>query len=432
MRWEKSLWLDFEVWDGNIVLTSQDKADILPPPSELVEDPDRFTGYYFKLMDGEGKVFYLQTLRDPFSTHAEAYGDDETSPLAYENLKEPKRGFQIQVPDPGFIFTLEIVNNPLEPEIPLYKAARQTFTFTIDPSEIIMPPMVVAREVEHGVVLGKQKLVDNGPDNKCWNIAIMAEGYRQNEIPKFLSDADKFVNLFKAFKPFDEFWHRTNIYIVNVSSTDSGADLPAQCQGGAPPVNVNTYFNASFCGAVNNKRLLVVDKETVTKVKNLTQTPAHVIFVMVNSPEYGGSGADNLPVFSTNGAAALIGIHELGHSFFNLADEYEDPYVTFNPDNYENVTNKIQLSQIKWKDLINPGTPIPTSRNLCVGNPFSHPVPDGTVGLFEGALYQSCNVFRPEKDCLMRNFSKRRFCAVCTRAIRRKLSQFLGPDTPNV
>lgn len=431
MRWEKSLRLDFRFQNANIVLTSQTPVGIIPPPSDPPELLDDYTGYYVRLTDGDGRIFYVQTLRDPFRSEAETYGDDESSQLDYAILKEPEVEFSILVPDPGFVFTLEIVNNPLQPEIPIYRLARQSFVFTIDPEELILPPMVVSREVEHGAIIGVEKIVDHGPDNKCWTICILAEGYRADEMPKFVSDTLKFIDRFKSFKPFDEFWHRTNVYIVKVSSTDSGADLPAQCQDGAPPVNVNTYFNASFCGAVGNKRLLVVDQRTAKKVWDNMIPQAHVTFAMVNSTIYGGSGG-NVPVFSTNGSAALIGIHELGHSFFKLADEYETPYINDNPDNYPNLTSKMQLAQIKWKDLIAPATPIPTSRNFCAGDPFAHPVPDGTVGLFEGGLYQSCNVFRPEKNCLMRTLTKPGFCAVCTRVIRTKLSQLLGPDTPNV
>ncbi len=430
-KWKRSLRLDFRYENYNILLESQTRIEIIPPPSDPIEQADDYNGYYVKLTDGEGRVIYVQRLQNPFRTETEAYGEDAASRVTYERLKDPDLTFSILIPDPGFVFTLEIINNPLLPEF-FFKLARQTFTFTIDPAEDILRPMVVARVVENGTILGKEKIVDHGNDSECWTIAILAEGYRAEEMPKFLSDADKFITTFKNFSPFNEFWHKTNVYILKVASTDSGADLPAQCQGGAPPVDVKTYFNASFCGAQNTKRLLVVDKPTAKKVWNNLIPQAHVAFAMVNSGIYGGSGGE-VAVFSTGALASLIGIHELGHSFFNLADEYEDPYTDFNPENYPNVTGKTLLSQIKWKDLIKPATPIPTSRNQCPGgNPVSHPVPEGTVGLFEGALYKSCNVFRPEKDCLMRTPTRPKFCAVCNRAIRNKLVQLLGTDEPFV
>lgn len=434
-RWKKSLRLDFRFENYNIVLESQTPVDILPPPSDPIDEADNYNGYYLKLAGPDENVFYVQRSHNPFRTETEAYGNVAEDRITYERLKEPDLTFSILIPDPGFVFTLEIINNPLQPEL-FFKLARQSFAFTIDPAEVILPPIPVAERVENGVILGKEKIVDHGNDNECWNLTILADGYKADEIPKFVSDADKFVNFFKNFSPFNEFWEKTNVYIVKVASTDSGADLPTGCQPGSPPVNVNTYFNASFCGAKDNNnddiRLLVVDQPTAKKVWNNFTPQAHVALVIVNSAMYGGSGGD-VAAFSTDFLSPLIGIHELGHSFFKLGDEYETRYVTFNPDSYPNLTSKTVLSQIKWKDLIASTTPVPTSRNQCPGgNPFSHPVPEGTVGLFEGGLYKSCNVFRPEKTCLMRDFKKKRFCAVCARAIRSKLAQLLGTDEPNV
>jgi len=431
----KSLRLDFRYENFNILLESQTRVDILPPPSDQIEEMDEYNGYYVKLTDLENKVFYFQKLQNPLRTRTESYGDDAESQFTYETLKEPDPTFSILIPDPGIVFTLEIINNPPQPEL-FFKIARQSFTFTIDPTEVILPPMPVAERVENGVILGKEKIIDHGNDNECWNLSIFADGYRADEIPKFVSDADKFVTFFKNFSPFSEFWEKTNVYIVKVASTDSGADLPTGCQPGSPPVNVNTYFNASFCGAKDNNnddiRLLVVDQPTAKKVWNNFTPQAHVALVIVNSAMYGGSGGD-VAAFSTDTLSPLIGIHELGHSFFKLGDEYETPYVTLNPDSYPNLTSKTVLSQIKWKDLIASTTPVPTSKNQCAGGgPFSHPVPEGTVGLFEGGLYKTCSVFRPEKTCLMRDFKKKRFCAVCTRTIRTKLAQLLGTDEPNV
>jgi len=105
MRWDKSLRLDFRFQNANVVLTSQIPVGIIPPPSDPLEWLDGYTGYYVRLTDGDGRVFYVQTLRDPFRSEAETYGDDESSPLDYAILKEPEVEFSILVPDPGFTFT---------------------------------------------------------------------------------------------------------------------------------------------------------------------------------------------------------------------------------------------------------------------------------------------------------------------------------------
>ena len=232
-KWIKSLRLDFRYENYNIALVSQTRIEIIPPPSDPIEQADDYNGYYVKLTDGEGRVFYVQRLQNPFRTETESYGDDAPGPITYESLKDPDLTFSILIPDPGAVFTFEIINNPLLPEL-FFRIARQSFTFTVDPAEVILRPMAVARIVENGAILGKEKIVDHGKDNECWNISILAEGYKAEEIPKFISDANSFLNVFKNFAPFNEFWEKTNVYILKVASTDSGADLPAQCQGGVP------------------------------------------------------------------------------------------------------------------------------------------------------------------------------------------------------
>ena len=225
-KWKMSLRLDFRYENYNIVLESQTRIEIIPPPSDPIDQADDYNGYYVKLTDGEGRVIYVQRLQNPFRTETEAYGDDAPGLITYESLKDPDLTFSILIPDPEAVFSLEIINNPLQPEL-FFKIARQSFTFTIDPSEVILPPIAIAERVENGVILGKEKIVDHGNDNECWNLSILAEGYKENEIPKFISDANKFVNVFKNFSPFNEFWEKTNVYILKVTSTDSGADLPA-------------------------------------------------------------------------------------------------------------------------------------------------------------------------------------------------------------
>ncbi|HET7289283.1 MAG TPA: hypothetical protein VFJ67_02500, partial [Thermodesulfobacteriota bacterium] len=143
----KSLRLDFRYENFNILLESQTRVEILPPPSDQLEEMDEYNGYYVKLTDLENNVFYFQKLQNPLRTRTESYGDDAESQFTYETLKDPDPTFSILIPDPGIVFTLDIINNPPQPEL-FFKIARQSFTFTIDPAEIILPPMPVAERVE--------------------------------------------------------------------------------------------------------------------------------------------------------------------------------------------------------------------------------------------------------------------------------------------
>jgi len=161
----------------------------------------------------------------------------------------------------------------------------------------------------------------------------------------------------------------------------------------------------------------------------------HQILVVVNSSIWGGAGG-TLATTSVAAGWEGIAIHEMGHSAFGLADEYEywagcgvdttqNDYTGAEPGE-PNVTKDGNRTTVKWRDLILATTPVPTTANadctLC--DPQPSPAPTGTVGVFEGAKYFHCGLFRPEFNCMMRNLSG--FCAVCRRRIRQTLSPYLA------
>lgn len=283
-----------------------------------------------------------------------------------------------------------------------------------------------------GTVVGTTLIVDHGSPADRFNLVVVAEGYRQTELGQFAVHARQFADVLLAMAPFDEMQCAINVYRVDVASNQSGADDPAACGGtGAAPA---TYFDASFCNA-GIRRLLTVDDNLVRTVVDAQVPQWHQILVVVNSPVWGGAGGD---VATTSVAMGWedVAIHEMGHSAFGLADEYEywaGCGVDTNRDNHPgpepaepNVTRDSDRATIKWRDLIAAGTPMPTTSNpdctRCDGQ--ASPVPAGTVGAFEGAHYYHCDAFRPEYHCMMRNLAP--FCAVCRREIRRTLEPFLA------
>lgn len=175
---------------------------------------------------------------------------------------------------------------------------------------------------------------------------------------------------------------------------------------------VATYFDASFCNS-GIRRLLSVDSASVINVVNAQVPQWHAILVMVNSPIYGGAGGQ-IGTFSKAPQALEIALHELGHTAFGLADEYEywaGCGVDTNRNNHPasepsqpNVTIDSNRATIKWGTLIAAATPIPTTNNAncAVCDPQPNSLPIGTVGAFEGAHYYHCDAFRPEFDCKMR------------------------------
>lgn len=288
-----------------------------------------------------------------------------------------------------------------------------------------------------GTIVGTAKIVDSGLDTQRWNLVILSDGYRTSELALFAADAQAFVAKLFSSRPFDELQGVVNIYRVDVGSTDSGADDPVAC--GGTGATARTYFDASFCKG-GLRRALSVNAETVANVANVANVPRwHMAVVLVNSPILGGSGG-SVAVASRAAGSADIAIHEMGHTAFALADEYEY-YVNCGIDTDRdrhpagelmkaNVTLERNRAFIKWGALIDPATPVPTmaNPNCTQCDPRPSPVAPGTIGAFEGGHYYHCGAFRSEFDCRMRNFAIE-FCEVCQQVIRNSLARFVLPGS---
>lgn len=283
-----------------------------------------------------------------------------------------------------------------------------------------------------GSIGGTVKVVDHGPPGSRWNLVVLGDGYRATELAQYHTDVENFLNGMSATPPFDDLWCGINVYRIDVTSTDSGADDPTTCAGGTG-ATPRTYYDATFCtawGGGNLDRLLSVDSARA-RADALARVPeAHQVLVIVNSSKYGGSGGA-IAVCSTHAAAALIAIHEIGHSGFALADEYEDGGTASGGEPAEpNVTLDPNRATNKWRDLVDPATPMPSA---CYGDcaagctpPATPPAP-GAVGAYEGARYVHCGMYRPVPSCYMRDYGP--FCPVCARVIRQTLAPFLPAES---
>jgi hypothetical protein len=275
-----------------------------------------------------------------------------------------------------------------------------------------------------GAVLGTTQLINNGPPATHWNVVILGDGYQMSQMTQYATDAQRVVDAIIATPPLSSRREVINVFRVDVASTDSGADDPIACGGSG--ATARTYFDASFCNS-GIQRLLVANTSTALSVADAQVPQWHMILMIVNSPIYGGSGGA-IAVFSMAPGAVEIALHEMGHSAFNLADEYDsfqgcgiDTDRNFHPPvepAEPNVTIDSNRATIKWRGLLLPSTPMPTMTNpdctQCDRRPS--PTPEGTVGAFEGAHYYHCRAFRPEYRCRMFELG-RPFCAVCQRQI---------------
>jgi hypothetical protein len=273
-----------------------------------------------------------------------------------------------------------------------------------------------------GRVLGHQTLVDNGPRAQRWDLVLLGDGYTAAELPKYRSDAQAIVDHILATPPFNELLPAINVHRVDVASDESGAG--DRCTG----VRRATFFTSEFC-AFNIPRLLVADPLRAIDVATDAIPEMNATLLMVNTDTYGGSGGA-VPVFSLAASAFEIALHEMGHSFFGLADEYSYLSGCSEADHDRapagepvepNVTSR--LNPIEWQALVT--APVPTMANPdCTRcDDRASTAAPGAVGAFEGAKYFKCGLYRPEFNCRMRELGHP-FCAVCRNTIHRVLEPF--------
>ncbi len=274
-----------------------------------------------------------------------------------------------------------------------------------------------------GTVQGSTQIFGSSPRNRAFNVVLLAEGFTAAQQGAFNTACTDFAAAFRGTAPFDELAPAINVFRVNVTSTDSGADDPVA--GGGSGATARTYFDASF-GGNNIRRLLICNATTALQVAAAQVPEFTVVLVVVNSTIYGGSGG-SIGTYSLAGGATEIAIHEMGHTAFGLADEYpyyaggdetgHDHHPPTEPSE-PNVTVNATRATLKWRWAVAAATALPTMSNPDCATVDSRPspVPAGTTGAFEGAHYFHCGAFRPEYDCKMRNLGVA-FCRVCRQVI---------------
>jgi hypothetical protein len=244
------------------------------------------------------------------------------------------------------------------------------------------------------------------------DFAFIAEGYRSDEMEKFRTDVRHMADALFAEPPFSEYRDKINIWAVEAISSESGTDIPGE------KIYRNTVLNSSFYTFGTDRYITTQDIKSVNDFAAVV--PHDNIIVLINSDRYGGGGVYNYYSGATAGhqLSPKVLIHELGHGFAGLADEYHSSsvaYDEFYPLDVEpwepNITTLVDFSS-KWKDLIQAGVPVPTP---------PYPEYEDITGLFEGAGYSAKGIYRPEADCRMKSNGEKGYCKVCREAIRKMI-----------
>jgi len=264
------------------------------------------------------------------------------------------------------------------------------------------------------------QIIDYGPSEARINIIILGDGYTAAEQAQFDADAVDIYTQFRMAAPFHAYRSYYNVFTIFVASNESGSDHPWS------GIYRDTYFSSSY-DCYGLQRLITIPPNDwdgdpahgYDRVIDLLETylPEYdIVILLVNDPQYGGSGGF-MAITSTDDSAPEITLHELGHSFGYLADEYEDYTPGYSGHEAPNATAETVRELIRWTDWIEPSTPVPTPET----GEYA-----GAVGLFEGAVYESTGWYRPKLDCRMRSISIG-FCQVCGEQIIRSQYNLLSP-----
>ena len=305
---------------------------------------------------------------------------------------------------------------------------------------------------------------ENGPPSQKVDLLVIGEGYTASELPKFHADATRLVNALFDEEPFRSRKGDFNVWGLDLASAESGVTRPRAGQFRRTPVSAeyNIFDSERYVLTYDNRALRDA----------ASAAPYEFLEILVNEEQYGGGGIFNFQATAAadTGFAEYVFIHEFGHHFAGLADEYYTSDVAYetgaayHPEPWEpNVTALHDPASVKWGDLIGVDTPLPTpwnkelfetgsvaaqqERRELRADGAAETVMDrlftrqmeretallgemehaGRVGAFEGASYEPTGLYRPEVDCIMFTRNPVGFCRVCSRAIEHVIDQYARP-----
>ena len=274
---------------------------------------------------------------------------------------------------------------------------------------VVAPTDILIRNLDSRPITPHRYLHKSGDSTDKIDVAIVAEGYTAEQAESFYADAKVAVQSILQHEPFKTYADRFNFVAVAAASADSDVSIPKEGKWR------NTALSSHFSTFYSDRYLTTLHQRDLHNL--LAGIPYEHIIILANTYTYGGGGIYNAYTLTTTHHAAFkpVVVHEFGHSFAGLADEYfyDDQYENFYSSNVEpweqNITTLHDFAA-KWQDLLPKKTPIPTPNN---------PKKMTQIGVYEGGGYMSKGVYRGFQDCRMKTNECKDFCAVCQRAIAR-------------
>ncbi len=395
-------------------------------------DTSNLGKYYFEVIDRDtNQVIFSRGFASVFGEYVTTGEAKERAATFHESLRFPWPKEPVQV----VLKKRDAMN-----------AFQQVWSTVVDPDSRFVNPAPIRPAGKVWAYL------DNGHPSKKVDLLVIGEGYTEAEMPKLRKDVERMVGKLFATEPFKSRKSDFNVRVLELPATKSGVHRPRtrDDRRSATGVEFNIFDSERYVLTLDNKALRDV----------ASSAPYDFIEILVNEKQYGGGGIFNDQATSSvdSGFSEYVFVHEFGHHFAGLGDEYYTSDVAYetggaeHPEPWEpNIT--ANGAHPKWMSLVTPGTPLPTPwdkeafekhqrdyqaerRKLRERN-----VPEsemdalfrrtqeyetkflasqthaGKVGAFEGAGYEAKGLYRPEVDCIMFTRNEVGFCDVCTRAI---------------
>lgn len=355
-------------------------------------------------VEGNGQITVrdhkTQTIiyRNSFSTLFQewlSYDEAKTATKSFENV------FLVPFPKDTADITIELRDNR--------RSVMTQLTHMVVPNDILI------RKIGDKSVTPYETLQQAADTSRCIHIAYVAEGYTEAEMPTFLNDCRTAMEALFAHEPFKTLRNRFNVVAVKAPSAESGTSNPGKgiWKNTALHSNFNTFYSDRYLTTLHLKDLH----------NWLAGTPYEHIIVLVNTDNYGGGGILNSYNLSMTHHRAFkpVVVHEFGHSFAGLADEYAYDYeaIPMYPHDIEpwekNITTMVDFKS-KWSDMVKKGTKIPTEQPADLDKPNAKKE-KWQIGAYEPAGYSMHGVYRAYPDCRMRTNNNPDFCPVCQKAI---------------
>jgi IgA Peptidase M64/Peptidase M64 N-terminus len=401
--------------------------------------------YFFEVVDRKSnRVIYSRGF-------ASVFGEWETTGEAKERFRTFSESLRFPAPSAP----VQVVVKKRDAN----NAFREIWSTLVDPADMFVDP---SKPPSPGPLLEIEK---HGPPPEKIDFLILGDGYTAAERAKFEKDARRLTELLFAVSPFKERRSDFNVWGLCPPTEESGISRPST------GIHRRSRVGATYDAFGSERYVLTFENHSFRDVASFA--PYEFVEILTNSRTYGGGGI--FGQYSTVAADSLwapyVFVHEFGHHFAALADEYFTSPTAYAPapaDRVEpwepNATALLDPANLKWKDLVTPGTPIPTPWNKDEFEKASKEyqvkrraireanAPEeqmdalfkeelvletkllgqdrysGRVGAFEGALYEATGYYRPQEDCIMFTRDEVPFCAVCRRAIEGVIDLYAGRE----